>query len=238
MYNNMYMYMCGRRVPVKTRRAGKWRLARPVMARRHRPPTVARAATPMSAAPARGADGRGRHQRGRRREAPLCSTGHACHSKRPCRGRADDVDAGAQSLRARDRQPRHGISKGARDSRRSREQRRAEGREHHGGSCAHMGAEHHVRVNGTRGVAGRASPPARPPPGAVTSSARAHRRDLKGTFIGRACRWGSATEIAPATESEVAPQKLSLVILLRWSRPTRRARKPEHFGAPSPDRRG
>ena len=49
---------------------------------------------------------------------------------------------------------------------------------------------------------------------------------------------GSATEIAPATESEVAPQKLSLVILLRWSRPTRRARKPEHFGAPSPDRRG
>ena len=183
------MYMCGRRVPVKTRRAGKWRLARPVMARRHRPPTVARAATPMSAAPARGADGRGPHQRGRRREAPLCSTGHACHSKRPCRGRADDVDAGAQSLRARDRQPQHGISKGARDSRRSREQRRAEGREHHGGSCAHMGAEHHVRVNGTRGVAGRASPPARPPPGAVTSSARAHRRDLKGTFIGRACRW-------------------------------------------------
>ena len=124
------MYMCGRRVPVnRTRRAGKWRLARPVMARRHRPPTVTRAATPMGAAPARGADGRGPHQRGRRREAPLCSTGHACHSKRPCRGRADDDDAGAQSLRARDRQPQHAISKGARDSRRSREQRRAEGRE-------------------------------------------------------------------------------------------------------------
>ena len=186
------MYMCGRRVPVKSKDQARRQMAS--RASRHGAAPPAADGGTRSDADERGARARCRRPRptparpaarsaallDRARVPQQAPMPRASGRRRRRRAKSASARPAAaarhQQRRARlAAEPRAATSRGPRTSWRLMR--------------AHMGAEHHVRVNGTRGVAGRASPPARPPPGAVTSSARAHRRDLKGTFIGRACRW-------------------------------------------------